>query len=79
MISNVFSDHNSMKTEIKYRKNNAKKKKKKTTKYLETKQHTTKQPMSLEELTEEVLKNTQRQMKWKHKVTKSMGHSKSSS
>lgn len=77
MISNVFSDHNSMKTEIKYRKNNAKKKTK--TKYLETKQHTTKQPMSLEELTEEVLKNTQRQMKRKHKVTKSMGHSKSSS
>ena len=75
MISNVFSDHNSMKTEIKYRKNNAKK----TPKYLETKQHTTKQPMSLEEVTEEVLKNTQRQMKWKHKVTKSMGHSKSSS
>ena len=52
---------------------------KKTPKYLETKQHTTKQPMSLEEVTEEVLKNTQRQMKWKHKVTKSMGHSKSSS
>ena len=57
---------------------------KKPPKYLETKQHTTKQhttkqPMSLEEVTEEVLKNTQRQMKWKHKVTKSMGHSKSSS
>ena len=47
-----------METEIKYRKNNAKK-----NKYLETKQHTTKQPMSLEEVTEEILKNTQRQMK----------------
>ena len=35
----------------------------KKTKYLETKQHTTKQPMSLEEVTEEILKNTQRQMK----------------
>ena len=55
IISSIFSYHNGMKLEIKYRKKTGKKHE-----HVEAKPHAIKRPMDHEEIKDKILKNTSR-------------------
>ena len=75
LISSIISDHNCMKLEI----NNRKRRDKKTN-YMESKQHATKKTVDQQcEIKKKIFKISWDKWQWKHRHTKSIGCSKSSS
>ena len=73
-ISSIFSNHNTMRVEINYRKKNCKKHK-----HMEVKQYVTKQPMECWRNQRGNIKIPRDKWKRKHGGPKLTGHSKSSS
>ena len=74
IISSIFSDHNAMRLDINYKKKKCKKHK-----YMEIKQHVSKQPTGYWRNQKGNQKISRNKWQWKHNNSKPVGCSKSSS